>query len=135
MRFLLGLILTIWLGQVALAQDSRSAAIQDTIQGQINAFKVDDFSKAFTFASPMIQNLFGTSENFGSMVRNGYPMVWRPAEVRYLELREISGRLWQKVMIRDQFGTLHFLDYEMVQGPDGWLINGVQTLQPPSVGA
>ena len=69
------------------------------------------------------------------MVRNGYPMVWRPGEVRYLELRDIDGALWQKVLIRDQSGRLHILDYQMVETGDGWRINGVQLLRPPGVGA
>ena len=69
------------------------------------------------------------------MVRNGYPMVWRPDEFRFLELRDIDGRVWQKVLIRDEFGAVHLLDYQMVQTPDGWRINGVQVLRPPDVGA
>lgn len=109
--------------------------IEATIQSQIDAFLVDDFATAFTFASPNIKSLFGSSERFGQMVRNGYPMVWRPGELRFLELRDIDGALWQKVMIRDQAGEFHLLDYQMIQGPDGWQINGVQILRQPDVGA
>ena len=109
--------------------------IEATIQGQIDAFLVDDFATAFTFASPNIKSLFGSSERFGQMVRNGYPMVWRPGELRFLELRDIDGALWQKVIIRDQAGEFHLLDYQMIQGPDGWQINGVQILRQPDVGA
>ena len=109
--------------------------IETTIQGQIDAFLADDFATAFTFASPNIKMLFGNSERFGQMVQNGYPMVWRPGEVRFLELRDINGALWQKVMIRDRAGEFHILDYQMIQGADGWRINGVQILRRPDVGA
>ena len=109
--------------------------IVDTIQSQIEAFQVDDFTTAFTFASPSIRRLFGDVDRFGAMVRNGYPMVWRPGEVRFLELREIDGRIWQKVLIRDQLGAVHILDYQMLQLDGGWLINGVQILRAPDVGA
>lgn len=109
--------------------------IETTIRNQIDAFLVDDFARAFTFASPNIKMLFGNSDRFGQMVRNGYPMVWRPGEVRFLELRDIDGALWQKVMIRDQAGEFHVLDYQMIQGTDGWQINGVQILRRPDVGA
>ena len=109
--------------------------IELTIQSQIEAFLVDDFSRAFTFASPSIRMYFGNPERFGAMVRNGYPMVLRPDEFRFLELRDIDGRVWQKVLIRDEFGAVHLLDYQMVQTPDGWRINGVQVLRPPDVGA
>ena len=69
------------------------------------------------------------------MVQNGYPMVWSPGEVRFLELREIAGYLWQKVFIRDQTGATHGLDYQMIRTPEGWRINGVQILRAPGVGA
>lgn len=110
-------------------------AIEGTIQSQIEAFQADDFAGAFTYASPNIQTLFRDPDNFGSMVKNGYPMVWRPDELRFLELREIAGNLWQKVLIRDAAGTVHILDYQMIQTPEGWRINGVQLLRAPDVGA
>ena len=124
-RLLLALSLCAGLAQGAYAQ---SAEIEANIAAQIQAFKADDFATAFTFASPSIQTLFGTPENFGAMVRNGYPMVWRPADVRFLELREVAGALWQKVMVVDGDGRIHILDYQMVRQNDGWKINGVQLL-------
>lgn len=124
-RLLLAVSLSAGLASGAFAQN---AEIEANIAAQIQAFKADDFVTAFTFASPNIQNFFGTPENFGAMVRNGYPMVWRPAEVRFLELREVAGALWQKVMITDGNGQVHVLDYQMVQKENGWKINGVQLL-------
>ncbi len=110
-------------------------AIEQTIQSQIEAFLIDDFSRAFTFASPSIHAFFGNAERFGAMVRNGFPMVWRPGEFRFLELRDIDGQFWQKVLIRDEQGAVHLLDYQMIQTPEGWRINGVQILRAPDAGA
>ena len=124
-RLLLAVSLSAGLASGAFAQN---AEIEANIAAQIQAFKADDFVTAFTFASPNIQRLFQTPENFGDMVRRGYPMVWRPADVRFLELRDISGALWQKVMITDGGGRIHILDYQMVQQENGWKINGVQLL-------
>lgn len=118
--------------QVAMAPEP---GIENTIQSQIDAFLIDDFATAFTFASPNIKSLFGNSDRFGQMVRNGYPMVWRPGEVRFLELRDVNGALWQKVMIRDQAGGYHVLDYQMIEGAEGWRINAVHLLPQPDVGA
>ena len=117
------------------AQEARNVAIEGTIQSQIDAFQVDDFAAAFAFASPNIRRIFGSSDNFGSMVRQGYPMVWRPAEVRFLELQELDGRMVQRVMIRDQAGVFHVLEYQMQPGPDGWQINGVRIVPQAEVGA
>lgn len=124
-RLLLAVSLSAGLATGAFAQ---SAEIEANIAAQIQAFKADDFATAFTFASPNIQSFFGTPENFGAMVRNGYPMVWRPADVRFLELREVAGALWQKVMVTDGNGQVHVLDYQMVRQENGWKINGVQLL-------
>jgi hypothetical protein len=110
-------------------------AIRSTIQSQIDAFLADDFETAFTYASPGIKGMFRTPERFGEMVRSGYPMVWRPAEVRWLDLRRDGARIVQRVMIIDQRGGLHLLDYLMIEGPTGWQIAGVQLLRNPVVGA
>jgi hypothetical protein len=126
------LILCLALGlSLSLSTQAQSNEIEANIRGQIDAFKADDFTTAFTFASPSIQRLFGTPENFGAMVRNGYPMVWRPAEIRFLELREVAGQLWQKVMITDEAGQVHVLDYQMIDLENDWKINGVQILDAP----
>lgn len=132
-RFAFGLLTALCL---ALPMGAAKAdPVQETILNQLEAFKADDFATAFTFASPSIKSIFMSPENFGRMVRNGYPMVHRPGSVRMLEQREISGSLWQKVMITDQSGRTHVLDYQMIQTPDGWQINGVQLLPEPGVGA
>ena len=109
--------------------------IEDTIQSQVDAFLVDDFAEAFTFASPMIQGMFGSPERFGAMVRQGYPMVWRPAEVEFLELRDERGVPVQRVRMRDAEGREHFLDYFMIRGETGWRINGVSLVPAPGVAA
>lgn len=127
-RVLLILTCIFGLNSPALAQ---GADIRATIDAQIEAFRADDFATAFTYASPAIRRLFGTSENFGGMVRNGYPMVWRPARIRYLELREIAGTLWQRVMITDAAGGVHILDYQMIELKNGWKINAVRLLDAP----
>ena len=128
MRAILALLL---LALPALAQE---APIQDTIQSQLQAFEADDFATAFAFASPTIKGIFGTPENFGRMVVQGYPMVHRPAAVKMLELREVAGGLWQRVMITDAGGRTHWLDYQMVEGPEGWQINAVHLLQAAGLG-
>jgi hypothetical protein len=119
----------------SLAQEARSPAIETTIQNQFDAFLQNDVTTAFSFASPAIKGIFGSPERFGQMVQQGYPMVWRPADVKYLELRNVAGNLWQRVMVTDQSGTVHMLDYQMVQTPEGWQINGVQLLPSAGVGA
>lgn len=128
---LYAVLLTAVLAFPAAAQEG---PIRETIQSQIDAFLADDFARAFTYASPNIKGIFGTPENFGAMVKNGYPMVYRPAEVEMGELREIAGNLWQRVRVVDQAGAAWYLDYMMIESAEGWQINAVQLLPAPDVG-
>ena len=120
---------------LALPAAAQEAEVHATIERQLQAFQADDFGQAFSFASPNIKSIFGTPENFGRMVTQGYPMVHRPGAVKMLDLREVAGALWQRVMITDAAGKTHLLDYQMVQTPEGWQINAVQLLQATGLGA
>ncbi|MFA8443308.1 DUF4864 domain-containing protein [Yoonia sp.] len=131
---ILALVLGFWIAATAAAAQD-SDAIEDVIGSQLEAFNNRDVSEAWQYASPNIKRLFGSSDNFGMMVQRGYPMVWDNADVRFLELRDVAGNLWQKVMVRDAQGGLHILDYQMVETAEGWQINGVQLLPAPDVGA
>ena len=130
-----GLIAALFTVVLALPAAAQEEPIRATIRSQIEAFQADDFARAFTFASPTIKGMFGTPENFGAMVKTGYPMVYRPAEVQMMDLREVAGNLWQRVRITDQAGAGWYLDYMMVETAEGWQINAVQILPAPDVGA
>ena len=115
--------------------EAQEQPIQSTITAQIEAFRAGDFATAFSYASPNIKGIFGTPDNFGSMVVTGYPMVVNPAAVEMQDLREVAGALWQRVRVTDQKGQAFLLDYQMIEGPDGWLINAVQLQKAADVGA
>lgn len=115
--------------------DGQDAGIEQTITAQLQAFTSRDVAQAFTFASPMIQGMFGSADRFGQMVENGYPMVWNPAEVEFIDLQTLGGVIIQRVEVVDQSGTLHYLGYSMIETEDGWRINGVQVLRAPALGA
>lgn len=130
--FALGIALIL---STPLAAQQADTAITGTIQHQLDAFQADDVTTAFSFASPTIQGIFGTAENFGLMVQQGYPMVWRPGAVKYLDLRQGPDGMYQKVAITDRAGALHVLEYQMIPAGTGWVIGAVQVLQQPEVGA
>ena len=120
---------------LATAANAQDTEIQDVIGSQIEAFQADDFATAFTFASPSIQHIFRTPDVFGKMVTQGYPMVWRPSEVQFLDLQDQDGALWQRVLITDQDGVAHVLAYRMQATQNGWKISGVQLLDQGAVSA
>ena len=135
MRLFLTLILTSVLLATSPQAEPNAAAARGVISAQIDAFKMDDLDRAFTYASPMIQGLFGTPQRFGEMVQQGYPMVWRPGAVRFLDFHQEPVGARQNVLITDEMGRSFMLEYQMLPTADGWQINGVRFLQPPQLGA
>ena len=132
-RFLLAAVAGLILSGPLMADTKDD--VTGVIQSQIEAFKVDDFETAFTFAAPGIKRMFGSPDRFGMMVQQGYPMVWRPGRVDYLDLREGPTGPVQRVLITDQAGRTHLLDYFMSPSDNGWQISGVQFVQAPGIGA
>ncbi|MFK7874600.1 MAG: DUF4864 domain-containing protein [Paracoccaceae bacterium] len=114
---------------VAPRADAQQDEIRRVISSQIEAFQVDDFTTAFEYAHPNIQGLFGTPQNFGRMVQQGYPMVWRPSDVKYRDLRVENGQTFQDVDVVDSAGRAFLLEYSMTQTADGWRISGVRVLK------
>jgi hypothetical protein len=135
-RFILALSLVLAAG-LSHAQEvlAPNPDIEATIQSQFDAFLDRDVGAAWQYASPNIQRLFGNPQNFGNMVQNGYPMVWSPGRVEFIDLQSLGGILVQRVEVIDQAGTAHYLGYQMIETEAGWRINGVQVLRAPQVGA
>jgi len=126
---------------VLLATLADGAAAQETaeiaavIDHQLDAFNDGAVEEAWDDASPGIQGIFVTPDNFAAMVRDGYPMVWANDDATFLDLRtEADGRLWQRVRLRAADGSIHLLDYAMIGTPDGWKIDAVVLLPMDDVG-
>ncbi|MCC5973994.1 MAG: DUF4864 domain-containing protein [Rubellimicrobium sp.] len=134
MKRLLAALLTLWALSGPLSADD-ATDIRGVISNQLDAFNDRDVDGAFAYASPAIKGMFGSPQNFGRMVEQGYPMVWSNSDVQFLDLRDEGGRLTQRVMMRDPSGARHVLDYQMIQTGDGWQINGVWIVPMPDVGA
>ena len=111
-----------------LAADEQTD-IQNTISNQLKAFAVDDFSEAFTHASPGIKDIFGSVENFSTMVKKGYPMVWRYDNFQFLKLEETLQGYSQTVRITDKKNELFLLKYFMENISGIWKISGVSIIE------
>ena len=128
-RFLAFLLLILAAG-AATAQDSTlsdgdRAAIRDVIGRQVEAFRHDDGDAAFGLASPSIQHMFGSSDIFMDMVRQGYQPVYRPRVFDFAEIVELNGQPTQKVHVIGPDGRPVNAFYPMTRLPDGtWRIDG-----------
>jgi hypothetical protein len=130
---LFGLSLALAFGaqaQSAVSEADRTA-IRQVIEAQVEAFRRDDGDAAFTYASPSIQGMFGTSQVFMDMVRQGYQPVYRPRAFDFREIVTLHGQPAQKVHVIGPDGRPVTAIYPMSQLPDGtWRIDGC-LLQAP----
>jgi hypothetical protein len=102
-----------------------SAAIQQVIRAQLDAFAADDAAKAYSYASPGIRGMFRAPEIFIGMVRQGYPVVYRPASVVFLKAEKDGEEILQPVQMTDAEGQLWIALYTMQRQSGGnWLTNG-----------
>lgn len=107
------------------AADGEAAEIRAVIEAQLAAFAADDAAKAYSFASPAIQRMFGTPEDFLMMVRTSYPVVYRPRSVLFRPLQAVDGELIQVVQMSDADGRVWLAFYKMQKQADGsWRIDG-----------
>ncbi|MBK8121284.1 MAG: DUF4864 domain-containing protein [Sulfuritalea sp.] len=104
----LGLLAPLAAGAAILAEpDAR--AVRQVIEAQLDAFAADDAERAFSYASSSIRARFSDADNFMATVRDGYPMVMRPAAVSYFQAQTIGGAkgtVSQPVQLRDRAGCL-----------------------------
>ena len=120
--------LVLGLAGAAQAQSLSSAdraAIRQVIEAQVDAFRRDDGSAAFSYASPVIQGMFGSPEIFMDMVRQGYQPVYRPRTFDFREIVTLHGQPAQRVDVVGPDGRPVIAIYPMRQLPDGsWRIDG-----------
>ena len=101
------------------------AAVRLVIEKQLAAFENDDAERAFSFASPKIQDMFITARNFMDMVRISYPVVYRPASLSFQVPYVDGDEVWQVVEMRDAQGMDWTAIYTLLRQADGvWRING-----------
>ncbi len=107
-----------------LAEGDR-AAIVSVIERQLAAFRRDDGREAFSYASPEIQERFGTAERFMEMVRQAYLPVYRPERIQFLELETMSGTPVQRVFLvgPQQRNWMALYPMRRTQGGE-WRIDG-----------
>ena len=113
----------------ATAADPLSAAdakaVRATVEAQLDALAADDAKKAFSFASPSIREMFGTPERFVEMVRSGYPAVYRPASVTFLQPLRVQGIVVIGVRLTDADGGQWLATYSLERQADkSWRISG-----------
>lgn len=101
------------------------STIRSVVKKQLESFQRDDANTAFALASPGIQQLFGTADNFINMVKVHYSPVYRPRSVLFEELALIQNIPTQSVLLLTSEGLVVRALYVMERQQQGhWRIGG-----------
>ena len=125
----------VWLGALPAraaetVAESDAVALREVVESQLAAFAADDAERAFSYAAPPIRDMFKTPDRFMEMVRNGYPVVYRPSRVVFLAPVVVDGQFVQGVQMTDASGALWLAVYQFERQVDRtWRISGC-TVQP-----
>ncbi|HEX4880582.1 MAG TPA: DUF4864 domain-containing protein [Limnobacter sp.] len=107
-------------------QDRRDT--QAVIEAQLAAFQANDSEKAFSYATPNIQTLFGNAATFMQMVKEGYDVVYRPAAVHFVRFETDGANALHVLQMADRNKTLWNVYYVLEKRPDGrWKISSCET--------
>ena len=114
-------------GAEAQPLDADAQAAGRSVMQQLEAFRRDDFSTAYTFASVTIRQMFDRAR-FEQMVRGGYPEIAHSASATIEGSRRgDAGEIYLLVRIVGDNGRAIEAVYELVSESGGWRINGVVT--------
>jgi hypothetical protein len=138
-NFLVALLLVMNFGSSALAQGASppdTSQFQAIISGQLEAFKADNGSVAYSFAAPMVQQIFPNVESFMAMVQRGYAPVYHNNGYEFgIVTQDALGRPVQQVKITGLDGEHYVAAYSMQQQPDGsWKIAGCTLMKIQGIG-
>ncbi len=140
LRSVLAVVLLAFISVATFAQsisETEKTEFQRIIAAQISAFRADDGPTAYSFAAPLVRNIFPTPEIFMSMVKRGYSPVYRPQAFNFTEaLIDPLGRPAQKMLVVGPDGKTYEALYSMEIQPDGtWRISGCTLLEIPGLDA
>ena len=100
-------------------------AIQRVISEQLAALRAGEETKAFSFASPGIQNQFGDARAFMAMVQQSYLPLLDARYSEFLEGAVIDGVVVQPLRLIGRDNTVLVALYTMEkQKRGGWRISG-----------
>ena len=104
--------------ETELLSDSDIASIKLVVSSQLQAFSDDNATDAFSYASPKIKSIFGSSDNFMAMVKKSYPSVYRPKNINIGTVEMHQGIPILLVYLVGPDGSFVTANYAMQKQPN-----------------
>ncbi len=140
MKALLGRILFVAVAcGMAAAADTRpdspttkdvKAEIVSVVEGQLVAFRADDFPKAYTFAAQSIRGMFPPAQ-FELMVKQSYPSIAKSKSASFGSCFDDGKQAVIYVTVEAPDGTRKDFQYTLEKEAVGWRITSVTSAEPP----
>ncbi len=110
------------------ASETVKTELKAVIDGQLAAFRANDYPKAFTFASAMIQSMFAPEE-FEKMVKTAYPIIAHSVSTEYGVMFDTGEDAVVNVRVQNAGKQSVEYQYLLKKEGDGWKINGVSEVK------
>jgi hypothetical protein len=113
-------------GETALHPSSPAVKKELTtvIEGQLAAFRANDYRKAYTFASAEIQQLFPVAE-FETMVRHGFPVIAESSTAEFGLALDTGDEAVVTVRVENTAKRSIAYQYHLKKEDGRWRIAGV----------
>jgi hypothetical protein len=94
------------------------------ISQQLEAFKVNDASKAYSFAAPFIKMRFEDPESFMSMVKDNYEPISNAKDFYFLKFKINNGNIYHQLQVISESNQSYMATYSLIFIEDEWKISG-----------
>jgi len=94
------------------------------ISQQLEAFKINDAPKAYSFAAPFIKIRFQDPESFMSMVKDNYEPISNAKDFYFLKFKINNGDIYHQLQVISQSNQSYVATYSLVFIEDEWKISG-----------
>ena len=113
--------------------ESVKKELTTVIDGQLAAFRANDYTKAYTFAAAEIKSMFALGD-FEAMVKKGYPIISRSTASEYGIMFDTGEEA--VVNVRVQTAEKQSVEYQYLlkKEADGWKIGGVAEVKAQGLG-
>ena len=110
------------------SSDALKKELSAVIDGQLAAFRADDYPKAYTFAAAEIKNLFPVRD-FEKMVRANYAVIAKSTATEYGVAFDTGEEAVVNVRIENAEKKSVEYQYMLKKEEDGWKISGVSEVK------
>lgn len=111
--------------------DEVKKALSAVIEGQLAAFRAEDYARAYSFAAAEIQGMF-SKEQFEQMVKTGYPVIAKSTGAEFGIAIDSGDEAVVSVKVTNGDKKSVIYQYHLIKQKGAWRIGGVTEVKESS---